>query len=215
MVNAYRRLGRLEYHRSSQKNQTHISVHVDRYVGEKGQAHLVSAFGNDAEVGAITAAIQEGHTFEITFPDGSNDSVGFGKQASCHKGALKLPDMKRPVRHLVAVSSLLQANGSAGNTFILNYRPETVELAWSTLVSFMGLPADPRWGGYVLAALEREGKIDRLRGIGCEPAIIRAVRDDMLKRLGRTRATGVLPFPDRNGPVLWPRYTIQQALLPS
>jgi hypothetical protein len=66
---------------------------------------------------------------------------------------------------------------------------------------------------YVLAALEREGKIDRLRGNGCEPAAIRAVRGDKFKRLGRTRATGVLPFPERNGPVVWPRYTIQEALL--
>jgi hypothetical protein len=215
MVNAYLRLGRLEYHRNTTKNQTRISVHVDRYAGEKGQAHLLSAFGNDAELGAITAAIQEGHTFEITFPDGSTDTVGFGKHPSCHKGALKLPEMKRPVRHLVAASTWLHTSGSAGKTFILNYRPETVDLAWSTLVSLLGLPAEPRWGAYVLAVLEAEGKIDRLRGIGCEPAVIRAVPGDLLKRLGQARAAGKLPFPERNGPVVWPRYTIQQALLAS
>lgn len=213
MVNAYLRMGRLEYRRSSAKNHTRVSVHVDRYIGDKNEAHLLSVFGNDAEVGAITAAIQEGHRFEITFPDGSTDTVGFGKHASCHKGALKLPEMKRPLRHLVAVSTSIQANGSAGSTFILNYHPDSLDLAWSTLVSLVGLPADPRWGPFVLGALDKEGSVERLRGIGCEPVVIRAVREDLLKRLGRARASGALPFPERNGPILWPQYTIQQALL--
>jgi hypothetical protein len=215
MENAYLRMGRLEYRRSSGANQTRIDVHVDRYIGEKDQAHLLSIFGNDAEVGAITAAIQENHKFDLIFPDGSRQTVGFGKDASCHKGALKLPDSKRPLRHLVASSIWLHANGSAGNTFILNYHKRAVDLAWSTLVSLLGLPADPSWGDYMLRSLQREGRVRRLSGIGCQPAAIRATHAELLERIGRGCAAGTLPFPEKNGPILWPRFTMQQTLLAS
>ena len=61
MQNAHLRMGRLEYRRSTGKTNTRISVPVDRYVGEGEDAHLISLFGSDAEVGAITAAIHEKH----------------------------------------------------------------------------------------------------------------------------------------------------------
>jgi hypothetical protein len=35
-------------------------LRFDRYVGEDRQAHLLSVFGNDSEVGAITAAVWTG-----------------------------------------------------------------------------------------------------------------------------------------------------------
>jgi hypothetical protein len=31
-------------------------------------------------------------------------------------------------------------------------------------------------------------------------------------RMGQARALGLLPFPEKNGPVVWPRYTIRDAL---
>lgn len=215
MQNAHLRLGQLEYRRSSAKNKTRISVHVDHYIGEKAQAHLLSTFGDDADIGAVTAAIQEGHQFELSFPDGSKETIGFGKHATCYKGTLKLPEIKRPLRHLVAASDLLQANGSAGKTFILNYRPETVEMAWCTLAGLLGVPADPRWARHIFDELEKDNRIEPIRGIGCEPAVVLATRTDLLNRIGRARATGLLAFPENNGPILWPHFTIQQALKPS
>ena len=150
MQNAHLRLGRLEYRRNSGKTDTRISVQVDRYVGEGEDAHLISLFGGDAEVGAITAAIHEKHTFTVMFPDGREKVVGFGPDAICYRGSVNLQGRKQPLRHLIAVSSSLHANGSAGRTFILHLGPDTRELAWATLVSFLGLPADPRWSGPIL-----------------------------------------------------------------
>jgi len=54
---AHLRLGSLEYHRVTEKTSTRIRLRVDRYVGEDEQAHLISVFGNDSDVGAITAAV--------------------------------------------------------------------------------------------------------------------------------------------------------------
>jgi hypothetical protein len=212
MQNAHLRMGRLEYRRNSGKTDTKISVHVDRYVGDGDDSHLISLFGGDAEVGAITAAIHEKQTFTVIFPDGREKVVGFGPDAICYRGSINLQGRKQALRHLIAVSTSLHANGSAGRTFIFHLGPDTRELAWATLVSFLGLPADPRWSGPILEAMWAEKKIQRLDGIGCTPAAIRGSRDDLLARVGQARFLGLLPFPEENGPVLWPRYTIGQAL---
>ena len=212
MQNAHLRLGRLEYRRNSGKTDTRISVQVDRYVGEGEDAHLASLFGGDAEMGAITGAIHEKHTFTVMFPDGREKVVGFGPDAACYRGSVNLHGRKQPLRHLVAVSSSLHGNGSAGRTFILHLGPDTRELSWATLVSFLGLPADPRWSGPILESMWAEKKIQLLDGIGCTPATIHGSRDELLARLGQARSLGLLLFPEKNGPVLWPRYTIGQAL---
>jgi hypothetical protein len=215
MQNAHLRMGRLEYRRNSGKTDTKISVHVDRYVGQGEDAHLISLFGGDSEVGAITAAIHEKHTFIVTFLDGSHKVVGLGSDAICYRGSMNLQGRKQALRHLIAVSTSLHANGSAGRTFILHLGPDTRELAWATLVSLLGLPADPRWSGPILEAMWAEKKIRRLDGIGCTPAAILGTRDELLARLGQARSLGLLTFPEKNGPVFWPMYTIGQALMAS
>jgi hypothetical protein len=213
MQNAHLRFGRLDYRRNSGKTDTKISVHVERYVGEGEDAHLISAFGGDAEIGAITAAIHEKHVFTVVFPDGTEKIVGLGQDAVCYRGSISLRGRKQTLRHLIAVSTSLHANGSAGRTFILHLAPDTRDLVWATLVSLLGLPADPRWNGPILEAMWVEKKIRHLDGIGCTPAVVHGTREELLTRIGRAVSAGVLPFPQANGPVLWPRYKIGQALL--
>jgi hypothetical protein len=212
MQNAHQRLGRLQYTRNTEKTNTQISVHVDHYIGNGEQAHLLSLFGGDAEVGAIRAAIYEKHTFTLTFPNGATKYIGLGPDAACYNGSLSLQGAKRTLRHLVAVSASLGANGTAGQTFIVNLDQETKELTWSTVVSMLGLPADPRWGNVVLGEMRQEKLIRRLDGIGCNPAVVIGTREDLMTKMGRARALGLLPFPEKNGPVVWPQYTIQDAL---
>jgi hypothetical protein len=212
MQNAHLRLGRLQYTRNTEKTNTQISVHVDHYIGNGEQAHLLSLFGGDAEVGAIRAAIYEKHTFTLTFPDGATKHVSLGPDAACYNGSLSLQGAKRMLRHLVAVSASLAANGTAGQTFIMNLEQATKELTWATVVSLLGLPADPRWGNVVLSEMRKDKLIRRLDGIGCNPAVVIGTREDFMTRMGQARAVGLLPFPERNGPVVWPQYTIRDAL---
>ncbi len=209
MQNAHLRLGQLDYARSSTSIKTNIRLHVDHYMGEAGQGHLLSLFGGDAEVGAIAAAIQEKHPFTLTFPDGKSVSFNMGPDASCYKGSLIVPGRKQPLRHLLAVSQPLHANGTAGRTFLLNYERT---LAWSTLVSFLGLPAEPRWRDWILDWLERENKLQPLDGIGCQPIVITATREEMLSSIACGLQEGRLSFPEKNGPILWPGFCIQDAL---
>jgi hypothetical protein len=157
MQNAHLRLGSLQYRRNTEKTNTQISVHVDHYIGNSEQAHLLSLFGGDAEVGAIRAAIYEKHTFTLTLPNGATKHVGLGPDAACYNDSLALQGAKRALRHLVAASASLAANGTAGQTFIMNLEPTTKELTWATVVSLLGPPADPRRGMLCWARCGRTG----------------------------------------------------------
>ena len=212
MQNAYRRLGRLEYLRNSEKTNTQVFLHVDHYVGDGDQAHLLSLFGGDAEVGAIRAAIYEKHVFTLTFPDGRSQKIGFGPDAECYYGSLSLPGAKRSLRHLIAVSAALHANGTAGQTFLMHLDAETKDLAWATVVSLLGLPADPRWGDVILSEAKKEKRIRRIEGIGCNPAVVLGTREDFMSRIGQARSLDRLPFPDWNGPILWPQYSLRSLI---
>lgn len=209
MQNAHLRLGRLEYARSSTAIKTNISLHVDRYMGEAGQGHLLSLFGGDAEVSAVAAAVQEKHPFTLTFPDGKTETFSMGPDASCYKGTIAVPGSKQPLRHLVSISQALHANGTGGKTFLLNYERS---LAWSTLVSFLGLPAEPRWKNWIFDCLEQGSKLQPINGIGCEPVVITATRDEMLEAIAKGLQEDHLCFPNTNGPILWPSFRVQDAL---
>ena len=53
--------------------------------------------------------------------------------------------------------------------------------------------------------------IRRLDGIGCDPAVVIGTREDFMNGWAR-RVLNLLPFPEKNGPVIWPQCTIGDAL---
>ena len=209
MLNAHLRLGLLEYHRMTEKPSTRIRLRVDRYVGENEQAHLISVFGNDSDVGAITAAVHEKAAFTLTFPDGEVKEVSLGEHASCYKGAVSLRDRKHPVRHLVAVSEDLCTNGGVGRTILFGYQRDQ---AWSALVSFLGLPAEPSWAEHVLSVVEEEKRVKALDGIGCQPVLISATTEDLLEWIGDGLRSQALAFPEKNGQIIWPQNCLPTSL---
>jgi hypothetical protein len=196
----------------TEKTSTRIRLRVDRYVGEDEQAHLISVFGNDSDVGAITAAVHEKATFTLTFTDGEVKEVSLGEHASSYKGAVSLPDRKHPVRHLVAVSEALYTNGGVGRTILLGYQRDQ---AWATLVSFLGLPAEPSWAEHVLSVVETEERIKPLDGIGCQPVLISATTEEMLEWIGEGLRSKTLSIPVKNGPIHWPQLPLRISQNPS
>jgi hypothetical protein len=94
----------------------------------------------------------------------------------------------------------------------MNLDQETKDLTWATLVSLRRLPADPRWGNVVLGEMRKDKLIRRLDGIGCNPAVVIGTSEDFMKRMGLARSMNLLLFPEKNGPVVWPQYTIRDAL---
>jgi len=209
MQNAHLRLGLLEYQRMTQRISTRIRVRVDRYVGEDWQAHLLSVFGNDSDVGAITAAVHEKATFTLTFPDNTTREISLGERASCYKRAVTLSDRKHPVRHLLAVSEELHTNGGVGRTMLLRYRQDE---AWASLVSFLDLPAEPSWAHHVLGVMEEKERIKELDGIGCQPVLLSATTEEVLAWIGEGLRSHALRFPEKSGPVVWPQFSLGEIL---
>jgi hypothetical protein len=209
MKNARLRLGSLEFKRDSFAIRTRVSALVDRFMGEGGQGHLLSIFGGDAEMAAFSAAISERQSFTLRFPDGQSHEINMGEAAISFRSTINIPGRKRPLRHVVALSQLLQTNGSAGTVFLLNYRPD---LAWAILASSLGIPALPSWGDWVIERLEKEKRIFELDGLGCAPCRISVTTNDVLGWLSKGIKKKQLHFPKENGPVLWPRFTMADAL---
>jgi len=113
------------------------------------------------------------------------------------------------VRHLLAVSQELHTNGSAGRTILLRYRREE---AWATLVSFLGLPADPTWADHILEIVERKKRIEEIDGVGCQPVLISATTEEMLEWVGDGLKSQQLALPEKNGPIIWQRRPGQQVV---
>ncbi len=209
MQNAHLRLGLLEYHRITEKTSTRIRVRVSSYIGEDEQAHLVGVFGNDSDIGAITAAVHEKACFTLTFPDGAIKEIMLGEHASCYRGSVSLPGRKHPVRHLVTISEQLHANGSVGRTILSRKAPAE---SWAWLSTFLGLPAVPEGAEHISGILEVEGRFQPRDGIGCEPVLVTATADEMLAWISAALKSGVISFPEENGPIKWPKHSLSETL---
>ena len=209
MQNAHLRLGLLEYHHITEKTSTRIRVRASSYIGEDEQAHLIGVFGNDSDIGAITAAVHEKAYFTLTFPDGAVKEITLGEHASCYRSSVILPGRKHPVRHLVAISEQLHSNGTAGRTILSRKSPNE---AWAWLSTFLGLPAVPSWAEHICGTLEAEGRFQPLHGIGCEPVSVTATADEMLAWIASALKSGEIAFPEENGPIKWPKHMLFEAL---
>ena len=97
MENAHLRMGMLEFERSTDKIATRIRVRVSHYIGEDEDAHLLSVFGNDSDVGAVTAAIYEKARFRLTFPSSEMQKISLGEGAICYRGSMSIPGRKQAI----------------------------------------------------------------------------------------------------------------------
>jgi hypothetical protein len=84
--------------------------------------------------------------------------------------------------------------------------------AWATLVSFLGLPAEPSWAEHILGVIEAEERIKALDGIGCQPVLILATTEEVLEWIGEGLRSQQLALPEKNGPIVWQRRSWQQVV---
>jgi hypothetical protein len=210
LEDAHLRLGQLEFRQSTDKISTTLRVHCDCYMGEEEQGLLLSIFGRDTEIAAISAAVAANSAFSLKFPGEDGETslcVRMGENAANMRGTILIPGMSHPVRHLVVVSQALRQNGIDGSTYLLNYSPD---VAWALMASVMGLPARPEWGSWVIDQLDLQHRISPLTGFGCNPYSIRATRDELLDILSKGVRSTNLCFPEANGPVHWPNFTVAE-----
>jgi len=208
MQNAHLRLGLLEYHASQRRHQPEFGegFHLHR----RGRAGASDRrlrkrlrhrrhYRGSSRKGQLHADLSDGTIKEITL----------GEHASCYRSSVILPGRKHPVRHLVAISEQLHANGSAGRTILSRNSPNE---AWAWLSTFLGLPAVPEWAKHICGILESEGRFQPLGGIGCEPVLVTATADEMIAWISSALKSCEIAFPEENGPIKWPKYTLFETL---
>ena len=203
MRNAHLRMATIEYISHSKTYSTRVQVHSNGFAYSKDQAHMLSAFGNDAEVAAITAAISSALPLEARLPDGIRVTLRFGEKPVTFRGSLTVPGRTRPLRHLLAFSEDVSRNGDDGKVFSLHGNDA---LVWANVVSFLGLPATPEWAAAGMALLRAKGSVTRLDGFNCSPVLVRVLKEDLLTWLGEKLANRALALPEYNGAVCWPAY---------
>jgi hypothetical protein len=213
MDNAHERFGWLEFTRVLKDTTVRVRLRLDRTVaevkrnGREGQFHLLSVVGGDSDVGAVWAAVQQNHVFKVAGPDLAGDlEFSLGEKAECFRGSISVPGLKRPVRHLVAVSAELAGTrlgtGTVSNRTILCDADPIFVLY--RLSERFGLPVVPEWADWFAAELRRRKAITPLAGIGCSPVLITGTKDKFLSWISRGLRRKAIKFPERNGPIQWP-----------
>jgi hypothetical protein len=212
MENAHLRMGLLEYERNTEKIATRIRVRVSHYIGEDEDAHLLSVFGNDSDVGAVTAAIYEKARFRLTFPSGEMREISLGEGAICYRGGLSIPGRKQAIRHMIGLSEELRGLKSLSRTFVLRPRPTEV---WTALVHRFGLPGLPEWAEAMIRTLRENGRIAPVDNIGCSAAAVNVTCEELLDWMEAGMERGALSLPESNGPIRWSNGALAEALRPA
>jgi hypothetical protein len=206
MKNAHLRTGIVEYNVTTKSYSTRVQAFCDRFAMDAGQTHMLSIFGNDAEIAAISAAISTGAALTAMLPDGTTRRLSLGDDVTNYRGHIQISDRKRPIRHLLSLSKALMQNGMDGKVYLLYNEPA---LIWATVISFLGLPAIPQWADAGVRMLSQTGKIEQMTGFNCTPVAVKVAREELLAWIGEQVRDGALEFPARSGPIQWPRYSVQ------
>lgn len=220
MKNAHLRFGRLGYTKVLKKTTSHFKIPLDRFIGEPSDnqsllnAHLISVVGGDTQIAAVGAAIANREWFGIQFPDGSTVRMTLGVNAQSYRGSVSLESSKHPLRHLVAISEELSQIGTGKATERVILFDDSPEFVWKSLSQIHGVPGACEWAGWLMGELKRLKKIEPLRGIGCNPVLVKGPKGMFMNYISRGLRSGKLQFPESNGPVHWNRVSLSQLLTP-
>jgi hypothetical protein len=208
MKNAHLRFGWLSYFKRTEKTTTMFRLRMDRFIGEvepdpprHARAHFISVLGGDTQIAAVNAAISLGERFEIEGPSVERLFVCLGRNAQTNKGTLQLANRKKPLNHLVGISEEFSTPSAAtGRTLLAHSEPSFV---WSSLAHIHGLPGVPEWADWFYHQLESHKALVPLLGVGCQPVLIKANKQQFLSWLGKGVRSGQLEFPSKTGPIQW------------
>ena len=154
--------------------------------------HLLSAFGTDVEVAALWAAILTEESVRVGGQDLKPYLVQFGERPAVYRGTLTVPGRKRPVRHLVVVSTQLRAEGDQARIIVKSNSPE---LLLRAVANLHGLPLLSDWSEWFCARLQKAGRIRQLSGLNCSPVAIQGTKNEFLEWIGAGLKNGQIQIP--------------------
>jgi hypothetical protein len=210
MRNAHERFGVLELTRRVKDTVNEVRVQTDRLILEPGKdaratAHLVSAIGGDAEIGAVWAAVIEGAVFRLRIPRGATVAATLGADAKCFRGSVAVPSRTRPLRHLVALSDEMAktrpgADSEGARSVLCNGDPLFV---LNRVARRFGLPVVPEWAPWFIRELKHRKAIRSLLGIGCSPVLVQGNKQSFLDWISEGLKQGAIHIPEETGSISW------------
>lgn len=198
MKNAHKRFGFAEFEKKLRDTTTRIRLTADCFIGERAEraapaaGHLLSAFGTDVEVAALWAAILTEEPIRVGGQDLKPYMVEFGERPAVYRGTLTLPGRKRPIRHLVVVSTQLRAESDQARIIVKSNSPDLILRAVANL---HGLPLLSDWNEWFCARLQRSGRIRPLSGLNCVPVAIQGTKHEFLQWIGAGLKDGQIQIP--------------------
>jgi hypothetical protein len=153
---------------------------------------LLSAFGTDVEVAALWAAILGEEPIRVGGQNLKPYMAQFGERPTVYRGTLTVPGRKRPVRHLVAVSRQLRAEGNQARVIVKDNSPDLILRAVADL---QGLPLLSGWSEWFRIRLQKAGRIRSLCGLNCAPVAIQGTKHEFLEWIGAGLKNGQIQIP--------------------
>jgi hypothetical protein len=212
MKNAHLRFGTLRYRKVTRETALAVRVWLDRLIAERSgenrnraNAHLLSFFGGDQDVAAMTAAIGEQAAFEVGGSGVPDLQVVLGEDPVVFRGSMNIPGRKRAVRHIVVVSKELALTRPGGDvnarrTVLVSNDPAFV--LYRIGVRF-GLPVLPQWSEWFAKELETRQSVQPLIGLGCCPVVVTGTKKRFLGWIGHALKRERISIPDDNTAPLW------------
>jgi hypothetical protein len=198
MKNAHERFGYAEFEKRLRDTTTRIRLTADCFIGDRAErsgpsaGHLLSAFGSDVEVAALWAAILSEEPVRVGGQDLKPYMVQFGERPAVYRGTLTIPGRRRPVRHLVVVSTQLRAEGDQARIIVKDNSPELILRAVANL---HGLPLLSDWSEWFRGRLQKAGRIRPLSGLNCAPVTVRGTKSEFLEWIGAGLKNGQIQIP--------------------
>jgi hypothetical protein len=198
MKNAHERFGYAEFEKKLRDTTTRVRLTADCFIGERAEktapsmGHLLSAFGTDVEVAALWAAILGEEAIRVGGQDLKPYMVQFGERPAVYRGTLTIPGRKRPVRHLVVVSTQLRAEGDQARIIVKSNSPD---LLLRAVANLYGLPLLSHWSEWFCARLQKAGRIRQLSGLNCAPVAIQGTKNEFLEWIGAGLKNGQIQIP--------------------
>jgi hypothetical protein len=198
MKNAHERFGFAEFEKKLRDTTTRIRLTADCFIGERAESsapsvgHLLSVFGTDVEIAALWAAILGEEPIRVGGQDLKPYMVQFGERPAVHRGTLTVPGRRRPIRHLVVVSTQFRAEGDQPRIIAKSNSPDLIRRAVANL---HGLPLLSDWSEWFCARLQRAGRIRPLSGLNCAPVAIQGTKNEFLEWIGAGLKDGQIQIP--------------------
>ena len=198
MKNAHERFGFAEFEKKLRDTTTRIRLTADCFIGERAESsppsvgHLLSIFGTDVEVAALWAAILGEEPIRVGGQDLKPYMVQFGERPAVHRGTLTVPGRRRPVRHLVVVSTQFRAEGDQARIIA---KSNSSDLILRAVANLHGLPLLFDWSEWFFAHLQRAGRIRPLSGLNCAPVAIQGTKNEFLEWIGAGLKNGQIQIP--------------------